>query len=285
MGIGMNNYNKIIDITFKTQNSKVVVNTPRTGIKPHIELSATMSRGTFAQDFEIRLTNFYSDDIANEITDVEVVAGYENSTKVAFKGKVNLVYTESPGPDKVTVIACSTADYETLTQAVINMKLAKGFMLKDAMKKISAALQFDTPQIDKSLETKTCAAPFSHNGKALDAITALKTAFPDISVTVSGNTLSVAPTEGKGTNPRIHDVVLLTQAPQYSGGTVNIIAPWNPDIKCGDYIHFPATFSKKTVAAIVTDVAQVNTIQLNFSTDDTNEMNVSGTCTSKLKEV
>lgn len=285
MGIVMENFNKIIDITFRTPNNRFYIRTPRKGLKPHIELSTTLNMGTFAENFEIRLTNFYSDDIANEITNIEVEAGYEGSTKVAFKGKVNNVYTENPGPDKVTVISCSTANYETLTQAVLNMKLAKGFMLKDAMKKISDALKFDPPQIDKSIETKTCEAPFSHNGKALDAITALKTAFPEISVTVTGNTLNVTPTEGKGTSAKTHDIVFLTQAPQYSGGTVNIVAPWNPAIKCGDFVHFPARAMNKSVAAIVTDVAKVNTIQINFSTDDTNEMNVSGTCTNQLKAV
>lgn len=281
----MANFNKLIDLKFQTSNGEAFeIKTPRKGIKPQIEISGNLTMGNYSPTFEVRITNFFSDSLEGDITDIVVTAGYEGKMFSGIYGSVQNVYTETPGPDKVTVISCVAVKYDPWVNKTINLKLKENFSLQEVIKQVSDALGYDTPLIDTSIADKNCAAPFFHNGRCSDAITKIKQMFPGISVVADGSKLHVFPTEAKASTVVVHDLGLLSQAPQFTGGTVSIVAPWEPMVKPGDFVHFPTKFSKTSIGAIQFDTARVDTIQFHFATNtDANEMIITGTPDSKLK--
>lgn len=281
----MANFNKLINLTFQTANGQAFfINTPVRGIKPQIEISGNLTMEGFTHNFEVRITNFYSDSI-DDITAIQVSAGYEGKMSAGIWGEVQNVYTETPGPDKVTVLSCVAANYDAWINKTIDLKLKAGFTLQQAITNVSSALGFDPAIIDASIASKTCAAPLNHNGRCSEAITKIKNAFPGVTIITDGKKLRAFPTESKQSSVVVHELGLLCQAPQYSGGTVSLVAPWEPMIKPGDYVHFPANFKKASLGAIVSDTAVVQTIQFHFATNSNeNEMIITGTTTSKLKE-
>lgn len=282
----MQNYNKLIDIKFITKSQTFEIKTPRSGIKPQIEISGNLNSQDYVLNFEIRITNLFCDDI-DSITDVIVTAGYEGNMSAGLVGKVQNVYTESPGPDKVTVLSCVTANYEAWLNNTIDLKLKAGFSLSTAIDQLTTALEFETPIIDGAVASLTCPAPLSVNGRCSEAISELKKAFQGVSIVPEGKKLRVYPTTAGRESATVHKLQLLTQAPQYSGGTVSVMAPWNPMVKPGDYVQFFNNFKKTSIGAIVTNIAYVNSVQFSFATcTDQNEMIVTGVVTNQLdKEV
>ena len=280
----MANFNKIINLTFQTANGEAFsIVTPSKGIKPQIEISGNLTMEGFTHNFEVRITNFFSDSIEGDITDIEVVAGYEGNLSAGIYGAVQNVYTESPGPDKVTVLSCISANYDAWIKNTIDIKLKANFSLQDAISQITSALGFEPAIIDTSIASKVCAAPFEHNGRCSEAISKIKTMFPGVTIITDGKKLKVFPTEAKSSNMVVHNLSLLTQAPQFTGGSVSLVAPWEPMIKPGDYVTFPTTFNKASLGSIIFDTAMVNSIQFHFATNtDANEMILSGTPASKL---
>lgn len=282
----MANFNKLINLTFQTNTGKqFTIETPVHGPKPQIEISGNLTMEGYSHTIEIRVTNLYTDSIEGDITSVNVMAGYEGEMSAGVFGSVQNVYTETPGPDKVTVLSCVSATYDAWINNTINMKLKEGFTLETAITQISNALGFDRPIIDTSISGSTCPAPLQFNGRCSEALSKVKEVFPGVSVIVDGNKLRIFPIEAKQSSVVVHNLALLSQAPQFSGGSVNIVAPWNPMIKPGDYVHFPTNIRQQSLGAITTDTAQVNTIQFHFATNtDVNEMIITGTPNFKLKE-
>lgn len=278
----MQNFNKLIDIKFVTQSEAFEIKTPRHGIKPQIEISGNLTSQDYVLNFEIRITNFFCDNI-DDITDVIVTAGYEGNMSAGLSGKVQNVYTESPGPDKVTVLSCVTANYEAWLNKTIDLKLKEGFSLSTAIEQLTSALEFEPALVDGAVASLTCPAPLAVNGRCSEAISELKKAFQGVSIVPEGKKLRVYPTTANRQSATIHKLPLLTQAPQYSGGTVSVMAPWNPMVKPGDYIQFFNNLKKTTVGAVVTNIAYVNAVQFSFATcTDHNEMVVTGVVTNQL---
>jgi hypothetical protein len=282
----MPNFNKLINLKIQTKSGQAFeIVTPTKGIKPQIEISGNLTMEGYTHNFEVRLTNFYSDSIDDEVSEIIVTAGYEGEMSAGIYGAVQNVYTDTPGPDKVTVLSCVSANYDAWVNNTINMKLKAGYKLEDAITQVSQALGYNKAIIDASVSSLTSAAPLEINGRCTEAIAKIKTAFPGVSIIVDGKKLRVFPTEAQQSSVIVHDLKLLSQAPQYSGGSVNIVAPWNPMIKPGDYVHFPNKIRQQSLGAITTDTAMVNTIQFHFATNtDDNEMVITGTTTTKLKK-
>lgn len=281
----MQNFNKLINLKFQTSTGKAFeINTPRHGFKPQIEITGNLTMEGYTHTFEVRITNFFSDSIEGDITDIIVTAGYEGKMSAGIFGTVQNVYTESPGPDKVTVLSCVSANYDAWINKTIDLKLTGGFTLGTAVEQVTKALGYEPAIIDSAIITKTCVAPLNHNGRCTEALQKIKNAFPGVSIITDGKKLRVFPTEAKSQNMVIHSLPLLIQPPQFSGGMVNIVAPWESMVKPGDYVQFPTTFNKKTLGSIVSNLAMVSTIQFHFATNtDENEMIISGTIDSKLK--
>lgn len=283
----MQNFNKIIDLKFITGSKSFSIMTPRNGLKPDIKISGNITAKSYCEQFEIRVTNLFLNDLEN-ITDVQVSAGYENQVMAGLTGKVMAMYTAAPGPDKETVIMCNQGNFNSLITKVINLKLKAGFSIKDVVDKLTQSLGFEPAIIDSSVINMTCAAPFYFNGLCNDALFQLKNCFEGVNFTVAGSQIKVFPLTAEMKSVIVHELPFLTQAPQFTGGLVNLSTLWNPMIKCGDYVRFPTKFSTiQNIGALVSDVARVESVQFNFSTtSEDNDMQISGTLSSHLnKEV
>lgn len=272
-------YNKIIDIVLKTKTGqKIEIKTPRTGRKPRISISGELGMKRNASDFEVRITNFYSNSVISGVTQIEVYAGYSNKVSFALSGSVQAVYTENPGPDKETVLKCITALYDTWLDTVGMIDLLPGFTVSTFLTKVSALLSFDPPEIDIAAKNIVINAPFYHNGRIVDAIAKFKKLIPNLSVSPIGTKLHAFITKNAGSVSTVHILNNLSQSPQFSGGIVNIVLPWQPTIRPGDTVKFSTSSSKMSYGALSFQSATVNSIHFDFSTvESTNQMTITGT--------
>lgn len=279
----MENFNKLIDLKIETDKDAFEIKTPRHGIKPHIKIDGNLSMAGFCQNFNVEVTNLYTNDI-NNIARITVTAGYEGCMSAGISGDVQNVYPASPGPDKTTVISCTAALFDSWIKKTINLKLKAGFALQDAINEVTNALGFDPAEIDAGVASKVCEAPLAVNGKCSEALKQIKGAFPKIAIVTDGKKLKVFGLESQRQTIITYDLCFLSQAPQFSGGQVTVCAPWNPMIKPGDYVRFPIEYRQTSQGAVVFNTAMVNSIQFTFSTDgDENEMTLTCTPTSQLK--
>lgn len=279
----MAQFNKLIDLRFRTDTKEFEIKTPRHGRKPQLKVSGNITAEGFCSNLEVEVTNLFTNEIQN-ISEITVQAGYEGEMNAGITGKVQFVYTASPGPDKVTVINCTTANFDAWVTKTINLKLKQGFSLGEAIEEITGALGFEAADIDSGIAGKPCPAPLEVNGRCSEAIKELKKAFPGVSIIPVGNRLHVFPTEAKRKTVITHELPFLMQAPQFSGGLVSVVAPWNPMIKAGDYVKFPLEFRKEGAGSLVFDTMSVSSIQFSFATNtDENEMTISGTMVTQMK--
>lgn len=278
------NWNKLIDITLKAPSDSgtgesFTIKTPRAGRKPNIEISGVITQKDFVSSFEIRITNLYlADKILSDYHEIEVIAGYENKMSAGIKGTILNIYNESPGPDKVTVIQCAAASFNKWLNTTVNLELDENFKLSEAVDKITKSLNFDEAFIDSAIQSMTSPTPLKINGGAKQAVSELEKLFPEIKIILSPNKISIYPKEGK-TNGKNYLLPLLIQAPQFSGGVVNLIAPWQPEIFPGDTVTFSTNYysTQTTSTDKIGNTAEVVSLEFNFSTYSTNEMHITGT--------
>lgn len=281
------NYNRIIDIYLNTKQGKQVeIKTPRYGRKPQISISGKLGMDFNASEFEVRITNLYSDSILSGLTSIDVFAGYADNLSFAISGSVANVFTEKPAPDKVTVIQCITAQYESWFNKTAKIEFKSSFSVKDFIDKVSSALGFDSAIIDSDIIEETFNAPFSHNGRIVDAIRKYNKAVGIndwLVITPINGRLRVFKASANGRHKgeaysSVHTLNLLSQVPQFSGGVVNLVLPWIPTIKPGDLVQFPAGIAKTSIGALQYNKAVVDTVSFNFSTiGKENQMIIMGT--------
>lgn len=281
------NFSRLIDIKFKTQNKVLELKTPRHGIKPCITITGSLSAKMFCQDFEIRIKNLYCDEIDNT-TEVEVSAGYNDNIALALRGQVATVYTATPAPDKETVIHCVTANYQNWLTKTIDLQLEKGWALKDAIQQITTALEYEPANIETSLQNLLSDCPLNRNGLCSQALDDIRRIFPEINIIPIGKKLYITPKNSKVETVVKHRLLVLTQPPQFSGGAVSLVIPFNASIQCGDIVQYPTTIrtiESANAKPIIFDEAKVNTIDFNFSTtENSNEMTLSATTMKMLTE-
>ena len=272
------NFNRLIDIKIKTANSIINIVTPRKkGIKPFIEISGTLTPASVCTNIEVRIYNLYKADILPG-AEIEISAGYEGNMSAGIKGQVMMCYTDTPAPDKITTIFCSTGYFVDWLTKTIDLHLPQNYTLDNAIQQITQALGFESYEIDPALISKMSIAPLNHNGLCSTAIDEVKKAFPDVNISIVGKKLRVYKTDEKQTAVVLHTLTCLTQPPQFSGAAVNLVAPWEPMVKCGDYVTFPTQYATTDLTNITFATARVDTLQFHFSTvGSANEMVISGT--------
>lgn len=280
------NFNRIIDLSFRLKTGReIVVNTPRHGRKPAIDISGQFLPNGNASNFRVSVTNLYTDSIVDILTSIEVRAGYGDCLFVACSGTVANVYTETPGPDKVTVFECVTAKYSEWLEATANISLSAGFTVSQFVETVAKALGYNATVIDSGVASISCPFPFMFNGKVSEALRRFKRSLPDVGITTEGDKLRVFSVSKAPKIYGVHVLKLLSQAPQFSGGTVSLVLPWQPNIKPGDVVQFPVDFGKKSLGALTFNSAIVDTIDFSFSTvGDNNQMSIMATPRSKMEE-
>ena len=275
----MQNYNKLIDLTFIGASGGFSIRTPRSGLKPNISITGELTSASLATNLDIRVTNLYTDKIMSSFQEVLVTAGYESKQSAVLRGSIINVTTETPGPDKVTLIQCTTSNYDLWLDGTVNLNLPAPVMLKAALAQLTGALGYQTEYIDPSLLLKTSTVPLCVNGTVRTAIDTLKKLFPDVTLSIESNRIYAVPQEGV-TLKKVHFLRYLMQAPQFSGSAVSLMAPWEPSVRPGDFIQYSLTgYGTRNLAADkVLKRARVISVQFSFDTvGSQNEMLITGT--------
>lgn len=268
-------YNKLIDVELIDTAAKTstFIRCPKTGRKPQIEISGTLMPMDLVNSFEVRITNFYPDDVSKNYQAVRVYAGYENDKSAVFEGSIVAMYTESPGPDRVTVIFCNTASMGSWSDITVQLSLDPGFTVAQAVTKIAQALNFNV-QLGKDAETKTSEIRWDYNGSARQALTELEKYFPNTQIVINNNRITV---DMPGTVRKTYRLPYLNTPAQFTASGCTLMAPWDPNIKPMDLVTFPMGTYKTAQAAVVNSTIQVQTIAFNFDTaGGTNTMTITG---------
>lgn len=280
-------FNKKIDIELMGEGvAPISIICPDSGRKPSIEINGTYDASDVINDFTVRLTNFYIQGLSS-YTRIRVSAGYMNGRTLCAEGEISFAYTESPGPDRVTVLCCKIGDSTAWTTRFISISFSNPVTVQELVQKISDSLGFGTPNIDLELRGNTLPY-FFHTGRASGALHYLGELLPRTNITVANNRISVwAPSKGENRtgleNSRSFLLPNLITPPAITGTTANVVAPWTPDVRPGDYVTFPTRFfSQDYTAAQAGTVGETCTIQvqtMNFrfaTTEDANEMQLEG---------
>lgn len=292
--MAIKNFNRIIDITF-TQNTKLglagvsrigkmnyFLRCPRTGRKPDIEISGQILPADQVSLFEIKIKNIYDAKLVADLTQVQVVAGYEGSSSAVFTGTPVNVYTNSPGPDRETVIQCTTAAFGDWTESVVKLDLKRGWTLKEAVRQINNALGFDEPAVNASMALLASVVPWNYTGTAKDALHILTSKFfPSVTAIVMNNRITITAQE-KAAFSRTYDIPYLSSAPQFSGNVVTLTAPWNPAIKPLDHVRFNSNYYSAVNSLLfgaIKNTTEIEVQQIGFifgTTGGSNQMTIQG---------
>lgn len=278
-------FNKKIDIDLMGEGvSPVSIICPDSGRKPSIEISGTYDASDVINDFTVRITNFYIQGLSN-YTRIRVSAGYMNNRTLCAEGEISFAYTESPGPDRVTVLCCKIGDSSAWTGRFLSVAFSAPVTIQEVIQKISDSLGFGTPNIDQQIKATTLPY-FFHTGRASGALHYLSELLPGTNITVANNRISVwVPGQGKEGQENSRSFLLqnLITPPAITGNAANVVAPWTPDIRPGDYVTFPTRFFSQDYAAAQagtvgeTCTIQVQTMTFKFATtEDSNEMQLEG---------
>ena len=259
--MGLTYWNKVIDLYFLDENYKeiAVLKCPRFGRKPNIEITGNMFSDHSIAGFNITIKNFYLDNITSRAYAMRVVAGYAESTCVAWTGNIVYIHPQSPAPEGSVVIQCSiTKSVEWLTKS-ITLNLDKGYTLYMALNRVSKQLDFKSPVISPKAMQLTSKEALQFQGTCQNDIKGLA----------------------------VNDIPCLSAPPQITAGvgdtmsSARIIAPWLPQLKVGDIVSFDSTcyqstqylkhFSQKK------SKMRISNISFHFSTTGSaNEMTVYG---------
>lgn len=276
MAVRIENWNKLIDITLGTGTEALQILSPRNGRKPDITISGKFDTKTQANTVEIRIVGLYTTKI-QDFNTVRISAGYAQNMNQTLVGSITNIYQESPGPDGITVISCTTAEIDSWLNKQIVMDLAPGFGMRDAVAAIAKALNFNSFE---PRDNPISEAGIQLNTTAHDALAQMKNYFPDYNFRVSNNTVIADKQEAKDAVNEFN-IDFLCAPPQYSGPSVTITAPWNPAIKVGDFVTFSTKYYQAVQitqgATFIKDKYKVSSIAFQFGTvSQDNRMTIIG---------
>ena len=304
------NFNRYCNITLYGEKGIAQITTPRFGRKPDIELHGILYASSYAKDFEVRIRNLYTDVDLTLFNSIKISAGYFDKGELAVQGSIAIIYTEQPGPDRVTVIKCWMGSAEQIINATVNnLEMPEGSTLKSILEAATNSLQtanvpestnpvkvvWKAPQIDASTAALTSPSKLSWNGGVKDLLAHLKSMFPDILFTIGNDqiiainpklqTMSGFGSETEGAGGKIVPLKYLLSPPNYTAGRVIVTAPWEPNLYPGDMIYILNT-SIGTKEATATGAGKMGTlrsmykvlsVQFDFSTvGSQNKMIVTG---------
>ena len=287
------NFNRYIHITLYGEKGIFVLKTPKTGRKPNIEVHGLLMASDYARDVEIRITGLYGVNLTL-FSRITVNCGYVGKPGLVFDGTISFVYTEQPGPERVTVIKCLLADAEKLINATCTINLEAGMRLDSVLQTLTIAInkakipqgnnaapaQWANPQIDQTIKGLMSNAPLSWNGPIKDLMPDLKNRFPGAVIVVQNNQFRAIDIDNPPAfSGKTVALRFLQSPPSYTAGRVVVTAPWEPGLSPGDQIYFPnSEFGVKDITAGTPSARWiVLSVQFDFSTvGNQNKMVVTG---------
>ena len=252
---GLIQFNRFINVMLYGADGTFVIKTPEAGRKPEVSVHGLLMSSDYAKDFEIRVTNLYSEVDLSLFNRISVTAGYYGRTSMSLDGSISVLYTEQPGPDRVTVIKCFIGNAEQIINATCNIELPAGSTLKVILDEITNSMNravvpestnaiktiWREPQIDPALAGLVCNSKLSHNGTVKDLMPLLKQIFPGVYIVFENNQLVAYDPEIPYGSGKLVPVTNIQSPPSYTAGHVIVTAPWEPSLKPGDVMSLPAS--------------------------------------------
>lgn len=255
---GLTNFNRFINVMLYGADGTFVIKTPKVGRKPEVSIHGLLMSSDYAKDFEVRVTNLYSEVDLSLFNKISIVAGYLDKPALALVGSISVLYTEQPGPDRVTVIKCFIGNAEQIINATCNIELPAGSTLKAILEEVTGSMNraivpgstnttktiWNDPQIDPSLAGLVCNSKLSHNGTVKDLMPLLKQVFPSAYIVFGDNRLiAYDPSVPFGAGNAV-ELKNVQSPPSLTAGHVIVTAPWEPTLKPGDTMILPDSIRK-----------------------------------------
>lgn len=299
MGLNLKYFNRIIDVYFLDDKGAIQkqILCPRKGIKPKIELVGKLLpslSGGELPSFNLTITNLYLDFIDRNSNKalypkIKITAGYANSA-IQIVGTVVSMFQEEPGPDGKTVIICQNGNLNNWLDSYVDIDLEQGSSFSDVITSVSKGLGFTgTPIIPAAIKNVSLPGKFACNGTASYVLEQFFKLFPEkqLRVTEENNLLYIYCVGDEVAGTKTVDIEYLSSPPQKNVGGANgayyttFSAPWNPDVKPGVKVTFPAWAYTKYFKAVNTNNGKnaiiVQSVDIHFSTvDKINQMQVQG---------
>lgn len=293
------NYNRYCNITLFGKKGTFQIMTPRWGRKPDIEIHGILYATEYAKDFEVRIRNLYTDTDLTLFNSIKISAGYFDQPELVVEGSIAIIYTEQPGPDRVTVIKCWMGAAEVILNATCDINLPEGTTLQAILEAMTSSLRsaiipesanpvkiiWKAPQVDPATAAMICPVPLSWNGAVKDLLGQLKGIFPDVFFTMGKDQIIAFNPKAPVGSGKIVPLRYLMSPPNYTAGRVIVTAPWEPGLYPGDTIYIlntqigtrEATASMAAGAGTLRSTYRVLSVQFDFSTvGGQNKMIVTG---------
>lgn len=287
------NYNRIINLGFLVNKGgangeyrrlpELDIKCPLRGRKPSIEITGSYSTDDCLPPFNIAIKNLYIDVPNSQYPLIEVEAGYENNLQT-FRGSINTMYRESPGPESRTIIQCYQGTAKTWLDETLSLDFEEGYKLTDAVQKLADTMGL-RPVYSNSVKELIDKTAIQITGKPQDIIAALKTHFLDSKLVITARSDELR-CYSQNDKDGLNDIELpfLCSPPVQNAGNQGVIystivAPWVPTLRPGDKVTYNSwqfmkdfAVSKQEKVTIVVD-----TVQFHFgTTGSTNQMTIEG---------
>jgi len=267
-------FDKYINLTLMLNSvpsgDDLVVNTPKTGIKPNIQIKGSLLPSYAVALPEIRITNFYSERDLSDYKYIKVEAGYSDGLNIAFEGDLRIPYIEKPSPDSVVVFPMVLGSYSVYREAVLIKEWQPGTSLKSILTEVAASLEMELSFVtdDIVLNEKIVS-----DGRTKDLISKLCSLLPNIRIQPDSKRLLVYNvTVGRNDTYVIDKLSMAVK----KGESLTITGPWIPTLRPGDIVKIDPIFYKQSLGSTFLKFTSTDFITLvidfTFSTISDNSM-------------
>lgn len=283
-------FDRFVNLTLTDANgveSKIV--TPKTGRKPNIQISGSAIQSNVLPSVSVRVVNFYSSTAIADLTKIAIEAGYYSSAmgRTTLRGNLNnmgvgWVYQESPSPDGITNFNFMVGDYGSWTSAncTVSHPDGAGLTVEALLKEAVSGLGLNVvagPRVKNLIWS----AKVEASGSVKDFVTMLADTKGFIVQVWGSDLLAYYQNEGHSVDRVPKEITYLSSPPQkQTPVTISFVAPWRPDIRCGDLIKINPQYAKQSYGGSLgssdSDTTYVvTTMEFDFSTvDSTNTMRI-----------
>ncbi len=249
--------------TYEVPETVISFSTPDHGVKPNISLDVNLIPGQNCYAAVLRITNFNLNPIEIRTWNrMRITAGYLNGNKIILDCPIFTSYIETPNPDGVTVfegVTIGAVENVMVDKYTIIEFIQESMSLPELIKSISRGIagnlklnvalgQYE--KADKYTINITKQKVYAQNGAAVlnwlqntlsDYIRNASNQQDDVFVQLHDGILDVILLSGETLIKDIDsaiDLDMITSA-SFSGPSLNIIAPWNPQLIPGKLFYMP----------------------------------------------